>query len=74
MGCLGVEMETYALYCNAARASYASGNGGVGHEVKALGIFTVSDSLLTGEATSAEERQNNFTNMMEVALDVAAQL
>ena len=63
MGCLASEMETYALYCNAARAG-----------VRALGIFTVSDSLVTGEETTAEERQNNFTNMMEVALDVAAQL
>ncbi|MBE5999126.1 MAG: purine-nucleoside phosphorylase [Sarcina sp.] len=63
MGCLASEMETYALYCNAARAG-----------VRALGIFTVSDSLVTGEETTAQERQNNFTNMMEVALDVAAQL
>ena len=74
MGCLAVEMETYALYCNAARATYAYGDAGAGHEVKALGIFTVSDSLVTGESTSAQERQHNFTNMMDVALDVAVQL
>ena len=82
MGCLAVEMETYALYCNTARAA-GSGEGSGGdaqdaanpfEDVRALGIFTVSDSLVTGEATTAQERQNNFTNMMEVALDVAAQL
>lgn len=60
MGVLGIEMESYALYCEAARAG-----------VKALGIFTVSDSVVTGEATSAEERQNKFTNMMKVALETA---
>ena len=53
-------MESYALYCEAARAG-----------VKALGIFTVSDSIVTGEATTAEERQNNFTDMMKVALETA---
>ena len=62
MGCLACEMETYALYCNAARAG-----------ARALGIFTVSDSLVTGELTTALQRQNTFTDMMEVALDVAAQ-
>ena len=61
MGCLASEMESYALYCNAARAG-----------VDALAIFTVSDSLVTGEDTTSEQRQNSFTNMMEVALDVAA--
>ncbi|MDO5541131.1 MAG: purine-nucleoside phosphorylase [Eubacteriales bacterium] len=60
MGVLGIEMESYALYCEAARAG-----------VRALGIFTVSDSVVTGEATSAEERQNKFTNMMKVALETA---
>ena len=74
VGCLAVEMETYALYCNAARATYTYGDAGAGHQVKALGIFTVSDSLVTGESTSAQERQHNFTNMMDVALDVAVQL
>ena len=61
MGCLASEMESYALYCNAARAG-----------VDALAIFTVSNSIVTGETTTAEVRQNNFTNMMEVALEVAA--
>lgn len=60
MGVLGVEMESYALYCNAARAG-----------VNALGICSVSDSLVTGEAMSAKDRQNNFQNMMKVALEVA---
>ena len=81
-GCLGVEMETYALYCNAIRAAYASEGVDTDTEcpvnphadVKALGIFTVSDSLVTGEETTPEERQNKFTNMMEVALDVASKL
>ena len=60
MGVLAVEMESAALYMNAARAGK-----------RALGVFTVSDSLVTGEATTAEERQNSFTDMMKLALDVA---
>ncbi|MBQ7377466.1 MAG: purine-nucleoside phosphorylase [Clostridia bacterium] len=60
MGVLAVEMESAALYMNAARAGKS-----------ALGIFTVSDHLLTGEATTAEERQTSFTAMMELALEVA---
>ena len=60
MGILAAEMESYALYCNAAR-------GGV----EALAIFSVSDSIVTGEALSAEDRQNTFTNMMTVALETA---
>lgn len=60
MGTLAAEMESFALYCNAARAG-----------VKALGIFTVSDSMVTGEEMSAEDRQNSFTNMMKVALEAA---
>ena len=82
MGCLGVEMETYALYCNAVRAAYASEGAGSDAkslvnphaDVKALALFTVSDSMVTGETTTPEERQNKFTNMMEVALDVASKL
>ena len=58
MGVLASEMESYALYCNAA----------AGH-VKALAMFTVSDSLVTGEAMSAYDRQTSFTNMMTVALE-----
>ncbi len=61
MGVLGVEMESAALYCNAARAGK-----------KALCICTVSDSFIYPEEnTTAEERQNSFTKMMEIALNVA---
>ena len=60
MGVLAVEMEAAALYMNAARAGK-----------RALAICTVSDSLVTGEATSAAERQQAFTDMMELALDLA---
>lgn len=59
MGVLAVEMEAAALYMNAAR----SGN-------KALCICTISDSLVTHEACSAEERQTSFTNMMNIAFDI----
>lgn len=60
MGVMGVEMEAAALYLNAAKAG-----------VNALCLLTVSDSLVTHEATSAEERQNTFTQMMEIALELA---
>lgn len=60
MGVLAVEMEAAALYSNAAAAG-----------VNALCIVTISDSVVTGEATTAEERQTTFTNMMEVALSLA---
>ncbi len=61
MGVLGVEMESAALYCNAARAGK-----------RALCICTVSDSFIYPEEnTSAEERQNSFTKMMEIALSLA---
>lgn len=59
MGVLAVEMEAAALYMNAAR----SGN-------KAMAMFTISDHILTGEATTAEERQTTFTKMMDVALSL----
>lgn len=62
MGVLAVEMEAAALYMNAARAGK-----------RALCICTVSDSLVTGEATTAEERQNSFTDMIRLALETAAQ-
>ena len=60
MGVLGIEMETAALYMNAARAGK-----------NALGIFTVSDCPLKGLSTSAEERQTSFRDMMEIALETA---
>lgn len=60
MGTLCVEMEACALYLNAQRAG-----------VNALCLLTISDSLVTGEATTSEERQNTFTQMMEIALELA---
>ncbi|MDP4098363.1 purine-nucleoside phosphorylase [Paenibacillus sp. P96] len=62
-GVLGVEMETTALYTLAAK-----------HGVNALTILTVSDHLLTGEETTAAERQTTFNDMMEVALETAVNL
>lgn len=61
MGVLGVEMESAALYAIAAR-----------HGIDALGIFTVSDNLVTGEKTTAAERETAFTEMIELALPLAA--
>ena len=63
MGVMAVEMEAAALYMNAARLGK-----------NALAICTISDHILTGEATSAEERQNSFTEMMELALKTAVAL
>ena len=63
MGVMAVEMEAAALYMNAAR-----------YQKHALAICTVSDHLLTGEHTTAEERQNTFTQMMELALETAVAL
>lgn len=60
MGVLAVEMEAAALYMNAARAGK-----------NALAICTISDNPFTGEATTSEERQLNFTKMMEIALEIA---
>ena len=60
MGVMALEMEAASLYLNAARA------GKLG-----LCICTISDHVLKGVETTAEERQNSFTTMMKVALDVA---
>ena len=60
MGVLAVEMESAALYMNAARAGK-----------NALCICTISDSLVTHEECTAEERQNAFTQMMRLALEIA---
>jgi len=57
---LGVEMESAALYLNAQRLNK-----------EALTICTVSNNLITGEETTSEERQNAFTDMMKVALELA---
>jgi len=59
-GCLALEMESAELYTLAAKFNR-----------EALCILTISDSLITGEVTSAEERQTTFTRMMEVALETA---
>ena len=63
MGVMAIEMEAAALYMNAARCGK-----------QALAICTVSDHIVTGEATTAEERQNSFTQMMELALKTAKAL
>lgn len=59
-GCVAVEMEAFALF----------------HNAKVLGknaacLLTVSDNLATHEATTSEERQSAFTNMMKIALEMA---
>jgi purine-nucleoside phosphorylase, family 1 (deoD) len=60
MGVLAVEMEAAALFLNATKLGK-----------KAMCILTVSDSLVTHEQTTAEEREKTFTDMMEVALEFA---
>ena len=60
LGVLAVEMEAAALYMNAARAGK-----------KALALLTISDNPFTGEGLSAEDRQNTFTQMMKIALEIA---
>ena len=57
-GVLAGEMETSALYTLAAQ-----------HKRRALTICTVSDHLVTGEETTAQERQQTFGDMVEVALE-----
>ena len=59
-GCLGVEMESFALF----------------HNAKVLGknaacLLTISDSFVTKEETTAEERQTSFTSMIKIALEAA---
>src|SRR6056297_405472 len=60
MGVLAVEMEAAALYMNAAKL-----------KANALTILTVSDSLVTHELTTSEERERTFTDMMKIALSLA---
>ena len=62
-GALAVEMETTALYMNAAEAGK-----------NALTILTISDHLFKTEELSAKERETSFTDMMEIALKTAIQL
>ena len=57
-GVLCVEMETAGLYTIAAKFN-----------VQALAILTISDSLVTGEETSSEERESSFSTMVEIALN-----
>lgn len=59
-GCLCVEMESFALFHNAN----VTGK-------QAACLLTISDSFVSTEVTSAEERQNCFTNMMKIALEMA---
>ena len=60
MGVLCAEMETAALYANAAFLGK-----------RALSLLTISDSIVTGEELPAADRQTTFTQMMEIALGVA---
>ena len=59
-GVLCAEMEAAGLYTVAAK-----------YNVKALAILTISDSLVTGEKTSAKERQETFEDMVNIALSIA---
>ena len=63
MGILAVEMEAAALYANAVRLGK-----------NALAILTISDMVFTGEATSSNERQTTFTEMLKVGLETAVKL
>lgn len=63
MGVMAVEMESAGLYMNAAKAGK-----------RALCICTISDHIYRSEALSSEDRQNTFTQMMEIALDTAVRM
>ena len=63
LGVLCAEMESVALYCNAAAAGK-----------RALTLLTISDNIVTGEELSAEDRQLSFTTMMEIALKTAVKM
>ena len=60
MGLLATEMESYGLFATAAHLNK-----------QALTILTVSDSLVSHEETTPEEREKSFTAMMEIALELA---
>ena len=60
LGVLCVEMEAYALYLNAARAGK-----------NALALLTISDNVFTGESLTPQEVRDTFTQMMEIALEIA---
>lgn len=61
--CLAVEMESFALFANARYLNK-----------QAACLVTISDSFVTKEATTADEREKAFTNMMEIALEAAITL
>ncbi|HSF86276.1 MAG TPA: purine-nucleoside phosphorylase [Acidimicrobiia bacterium] len=63
MGVMAVEMEAAGLYGVAAE-----------YGAQALAILTVSDHVRTGEATSSDERQSTFNDMIEIALEAALSL
>lgn len=63
MGVLAVEMESAALYMTAARLGK-----------RALAICSISDSIVTGEALPASDRQTTFTTMMKIALETAVKM
>ena len=63
MGVMAIEMEAAGLYMNAARLGR-----------RALAICTISDHIYRHEELSAEQRQNSFTQMMEIALDTAVKM
>lgn len=58
-GVLGAEMESSGIYTIAAK-----------HNVKALSILTVSDNIVSGEASTSKEREQSFTEMMTIALEI----
>ena len=62
-GVLGVDMETSMLY---AMGTY--------YKIKVLSLLTVSDNIITGEASSADDRERNFQNMIKLALEVAQRM
>ena len=59
-GVLGVEMESQILFTIAQRLG-----------AKALSIVTVSDNIITGESAGAKEREQSYTDMMRIALELA---
>lgn len=60
LGILAIEMETAALYMNAAKL-----------DKKAVALLTISDDLNTGESLTSKERLENFTDMIKIALETA---
>ncbi|MBR4618471.1 MAG: purine-nucleoside phosphorylase [Bacilli bacterium] len=61
--CLGVEMESFALFLNAKKLNKS-----------ASCILTVSDNLITKQETTSEERQNSFTDMITLALETLTKM